>query len=278
MLQATCGLWHNAALSVFHTSFVFVSFCLLALQSDFRNEMNRTLSELKVEDFLKSDAVQGGKYTMTVRRVSFHKPIILPFSSVQQKQTFKPYITWFYLGGGGLGVLRASGTPHDMTACLFPSPNPVYLLWQSSDRSRGSSSLIPLPQMKTWSSWHSARAQPRYMSLTFLTDVSTLTVLSTHLDHKTGVHTQRTQTVFTPNLFFLQCCFFTVTAKLLFVCQIKLLLIVFHNINVTENFKMLFLLLKSTFFCLCDYTELKADTDLLSNAQIKSIQMFNTVN
>lgn len=197
MLQATRGLWQKAALSVFHTS------CLM-FQSDFRNELNRTLSELKAEDFLKSDAVQGGKYTMTVRPVSFHKPIILPCSNIWQKQTFKTYITWFYLGCG-VGVFQASWAPHDMTACLFPSPNPVYLLWQSSDRSRGSSSLIPLPQMKTWSSWHSARAQPCYMSLTFLTDVSTLTVLSTHLDHKTGVHTQRTQTVFTPNLFFLQC-------------------------------------------------------------------------
>lgn len=40
---------------------------------------------------------------------------------------------------------------------------------------------------------------------------------------------------------------------------------------------MLFLLLKAH-FCLCDHTEQKAETDLLSNAQRKSIQMFNTVN
>lgn len=157
MLQATCGLWHKAALSVFHMSFVFVSFCLLVLQSDFR-----TLSELKAEDFLKSDAVQGGKYTMTVRRVSFHKPIILPFSNIQQKQTFKTYITWFYLG-----VLQASWTPHDMTACLFPSPilcifsgnhltdpadhphSSLYLRWR-----RGALDTVPEHSRATWV-WHS---------------------------------------------------------------------------------------------------------------------------
>lgn len=81
-------------------------------------------------------------------------------------------------------------------------PQSCIPLWQSSDRSRGLSSLIPLPQMKIWSWWHRARAQSCCRTLTFLTDVSALTAPSTHLDHSMVVHTERTQTVFTRSLFF----------------------------------------------------------------------------
>lgn len=81
-------------------------------------------------------------------------------------------------------------------------PQSCIPLCQSFDRSRGLSSLIPLPQMKMWSWWHRARAQSCDMTLTFLTDVSALTAPSTHLDHSMVVHTERTQTVFTQSLFF----------------------------------------------------------------------------
>lgn len=127
------------------------------------NETKQVLSKLK------KDSLQDGKHTMGVSNL---------FSdswTVRNKKRLRKYSSFHAVG-------RLHTVLHDFLVSL---PWSSILLIQFCDRSRGLSSLIPLPQMKMWSSWHRAPEQSSNTTLKFLTGVSTLTTLSTlpDLDH-----------------------------------------------------------------------------------------------
>lgn len=124
-----------------HARFSHIVFLLFVSQAERTNEPNQVLSKLKKE------SLQAGKHTMAVGNL---------LSDRNKK--------------------RLHTLLHDFL--VFPPWSPILLI-QLCDRSRGLSSLIPLPQMKMWSSWHRAPAQSSITTLTFLTGVSTLTTLST---------------------------------------------------------------------------------------------------
>lgn len=110
----------------------FVPFPLFVSQPERKNEGNQISSKLK------KDSLQDGKHTMGVS----HR---FPVAVVRKNKTAEMYLlirTFLLLGGCALFYIMLSSSTPDL---------PVLLI-QLCDRSRGSSSLIPLPQMRMWSS------------------------------------------------------------------------------------------------------------------------------
>lgn len=183
--QAICGLRLQNKV-FFFTSVLF--------QSDLESQLKKTSSEMKAQAWMTNDSLHGREHTMTVSK--FHPSVAYTTDDIiLHWHQFICAIPETCTNPKFLQKINSRDL-HDMLVLTFDHVRPSYhmnayfpsqslsFLCQSSDRSRGSSSLIPL-QMKMWSSWPGSPAERRCASPTFLMDPCTAATALSNLDMPT---------------------------------------------------------------------------------------------